>query len=615
MTNEKKPKILYRGVKINYELLKKFELYGVDLKPPHPPMIDENGRKVVGDGNEYGVYMTDHDVVARNAYAAVKHNDGTPINKNIMFGYDRERTMIPSVGIVYKIDTDGIDVHIPWITSYLKGHYNNGMGGNEWIAESIPASNYSIDTIEIGPDTLHDSEMIKIGDITEAKEEIIEKIEARKKRLELFEAKIESLSDKERLSLSSNKIDVLREIYKIDGIMDVDIQSFRPTSADDYLKYLMAVSYSADKDNIDFTTLEYLQTMKSKIKDKTELEDLMNLIDNDIATNQEKKEKFVSKKQLQGEEYSTVSFDKKNAMYSKLKQQLEEKTHSKDTSEQTGYSIEEDGNIYTETQQQVLIDNSGKELGNRVITWKDNIATGTREVETIGILENEDGKYSMKEVSRGIGTELQYQRKEMNCLNKITGQKEQYVYQKDDKGNEMYYRIADGKLTFKITKSNKGTIIDQYDKGQLTDTFEYDENSIAIMGMEGIDSLDENYVENFFDSQVPYFETKNKEKNNQSHFEQTVDTQKLGKETIDIQKDPTKMDAVEQQINEQMREQTQQREGKRENMQGYTRTTDEYVDEVVKQFEQDLEKGVFEQEEQKKKDSHKVEKGDDDYVM
>ena len=76
----------------------------------------------------------------------------------------------------------------------------------------------------------------------------------------------------------------------------------------------------------------------------------------------------------------------------------------------------------------------------------------------------------------------------------------------------MYYRIADGKLTFKITKSNKGTIIDQYDKGQLTDTFEYDENSIAIMGMEGIDSLDENYVENFFDSQVPYFETKNKEK-------------------------------------------------------------------------------------------------------
>lgn len=302
-------------------------------------------------------------------------------------------------------------------------------------------------------------------------------------------------------------------------------------------------------------------------------------------------------------------------MHSKLKQQLEEKTHSKDTSEQTGYSIEEDGNIYTETQQQVFVDNSGKELGNRVITWKDNIATGTREVETIGILKNEDGKYSMKEVSLGIGTELQYQRKEMNCLNKITGQKEQYVYQKDNKGDEMYYRIADGKLTFKITKSNKGTVIDQYDKGQLTAAFEYDENGIAMMGMDGIDILDEDYVENFFDSQVPYFEAINKaipiNKNNQSHFEQIVETQKLGKETIDIQNNPIEMDTVEQQINEQMREQTQQRE----NMQGHTRTTDDYVNEVIKQFEQDLENGVFEQEEQNEKYNHKVEKGDNDYVM
>lgn len=327
MPNEEKPKFLYRGVKIKYELLKKFEFYGVDLKPPYPPKIDENGRKVVGDGNEYGIYMTDHDVVARKAYAAVQRNDGTPINKNIMFGDYRDRTMIPAVGIVYKIDTDGIDVHIPWITSYLRGHYNNGMGGNEWIADSIPAANYSIDTIEIGPDILHQSEKIKIDDITEAKEEIIEKIEARKKKLELFEAKIETLSDRERLLLSSNKIEILREIYKIDGIMDVDLQNFKPTSANDYLKYLMAASYSADKDNIDFTTLGYLQSVKSRMKDKTEIEDLMNLIDNDIVVNQEKKEKFVSRKQLEGEEYSTASFDKKNAMYNKLKQLIEEKTH------------------------------------------------------------------------------------------------------------------------------------------------------------------------------------------------------------------------------------------------------------------------------------------------
>ena len=38
------------------------------------------------------------------------------------------------------------------------------------------------------------------------------------------------------------------------------------------------------------------------------------------------------------------------------------------------------------------------------------------------------------------------------------------------------------------------------------------------------------------------------------------------------------------------------------------KTTDEYVDEVITQFEKDLENGTLEKEEQKKKISHKVEK-------
>lgn len=582
MSNVEKPKLLYRGVIINYELLKNFEFYGVDLQPPYPPIIDKNGRKSVSDGNEYGLYMSDNDAVARNAYGAVDINEGTPINKNVVFGYDKRRTALPSIGIVYKIDTNNIDIHIPWITSSLKGHYNNGFGGNEWIAERIPSSNYSVDTIEIGPDTLHSSELIEIDDITSVKEKIIEKIEQRKKRLELFNAKIESFSYKERILLGEHKIDILKEIYKIDGLMDIDIHSFKPVSANDYLKYLMAVSYSTNKDDIDFKTLDYLLSIKGRLKNKTELEALIDLIDNDIATNQDKKEKFVSEKQLQGEKFSTASYDQKNGMYSKLKQQLEEKIHSKDTLEQTGYSFEVYGHIYLETQQQVLTDTFGKTLGHRVIIWKDNIEIGTSEVITIGKLENEDGKYSMKEVSRVIGAELQFQRKEMNCIYKITGQKVQHVYQRDDKGKETYYRIVDGKLTFKITKNNKRMIIHQYDKGKLV-TSEYDEKGIAIIGREDIDSLTESYVENFFDSQVPHFETENKEmpmyRNNQLHFRQTVDMQKA----------QSKIDEVEQQLNEQMRENT------------YIKIIDEYVDEVVKQYEQNLENVVFEQEEQSKK--------------
>ena len=53
-----KPEILYRGVKITYDMLKDFKFYDTTLYPPNPYQIDKNGRKVVADGNEYGLYMT-----------------------------------------------------------------------------------------------------------------------------------------------------------------------------------------------------------------------------------------------------------------------------------------------------------------------------------------------------------------------------------------------------------------------------------------------------------------------------------------------------------------------------------------------------------------------------
>lgn len=562
MNNREKPKFLYRGIIINYEILKKFQFYGVDIKPYYEPIIDENGNKTIGDGNEYGVYMTDKDIVARDAYAAVEKNDGTPINKYIMFGNYKERTVIPSVGIVYKINTNGLDTHIPWITPHLKGHYNNGMGGDEWISDSIPASNYSVDTIEIGPDTLHDSEMIQIDDITKIREEVIQKIETRKERLELFEKHIEAIPQKERFLLDSYKIKLLKEIYKIDGLMDIDLKNFETNNVPNYLKYLMARTYSENKDNIDFTTLDYIQTLESKLRHVTNPEEMIDFMNSEISFNEEKLKEFVSKKQMQNEEYSTAFFDRKNAMYNKIKKQLEEKINEKnnnyqDNENQPGYSIKEDGSIFIEKQEQILKDNSGKELGNRTITWNTDIAKGTEIINTKGTLENEDGKYKMSEETQTLGGELQLQRKELVRINKITGQKEQNVYQKDKNGNEMYYSIVDNKLTLKINKNSRGTTIDQYDKGQITDIFEYDENGEALLGMEGIDNLTENYVENFFDSQIPYFEAENMEIETQK---QTVETQKLGKETIDINQDVKKVDVVEKEIDKQMKKQTKSME-------------------------------------------------------
>ena len=332
--NKEKPPILYRGVKIRYELLKNYEFIGKEMKPPYPPQFDEEGRKIVGDGNEYGVYMTDYDIVARDAYAAVSINDGTPLNNTVMFGYDRSITMLPSVGIVYKINTNGLDVHIPRIASYLKGHYNNGMGGDEWIAESVPAENYSIDTVELGEDTLHKSEMLDVTNIELMKIELLRKIEQRKERLELFEKKIEEIPRHERYILDSSKIETLKSIYKLNGIMDVNIDSFEPQTTSDYLKYLMAVTYSKNKENIDFNTLCYIQTLNSKLKTETSISDLMEMINKDIENKDEKRESFIKRKEESGEKYTTAGFDRKNTMYSELLKQLDLKINLKGNQKQ-----------------------------------------------------------------------------------------------------------------------------------------------------------------------------------------------------------------------------------------------------------------------------------------
>lgn len=80
-----KPEVIYRGIKIDYETLQSFKFYGVDLIPPKAPIINEEGKKIVGDGNEYGLYMTDHKVVAES-YHDVELKDGTKLSKDITYG-------------------------------------------------------------------------------------------------------------------------------------------------------------------------------------------------------------------------------------------------------------------------------------------------------------------------------------------------------------------------------------------------------------------------------------------------------------------------------------------------------------------------------------------------
>lgn len=283
----------------------------------------------------------------------------------------------------------------------------------------------------------------------------------------------------------------------------------------------------------------YSRDEVSKLKNAVEMYRLQG--------NQEKLDEFSIKLESAQRQYE----------YAK-KELLIDKEHEKEDVGQPGYSVEENEKKVIENQQQVLTDYSGEEIGNRTIEEQFEKETGKRTIITNGKLINEDGEYKFSEISEGIGTDLEKQRKEMIRDNKITGEKEKHIYQKDKSGNEMYYKLVDGKLTLKITKKNRGTTIENFDKGQIKDVFEYDEEGKAIIGMGEIEHIDENYVEYFFDSQVPYFEAENKEITNNKSI---VNTQKLGKETVNEMSDTILMDETERDINRQVRNLYKEKQG------------------------------------------------------
>ena len=311
------PKELYRGIIIRYPMTDYYEYQGFDMIPPHKPIIDESGRKLMQDGNEYGVYMSDYIEVAKSAYANVTERDGTPLNKNIVFGYDRRNVVIPAVGIVYKINSNGINARKPWITSTLQGHYNNGFLGDEWITDVIPKENYKIDSIKIGKDNLHDEEYITIEDQNNIKEEVNRILSERRERLEELELAIENLSQNKRFSLTSEEINIYKKIFKKDGLKDIDLYNYFIKDGSDLITYLMSCIYRDDEENINFKYLKYLNSIQENSKDML-IQDVSTLLEHNLYETMMKKTNFIKQKENEGVTYTTAGFDKSIEMISKI---------------------------------------------------------------------------------------------------------------------------------------------------------------------------------------------------------------------------------------------------------------------------------------------------------
>ena len=310
---ESKPEKLYRGIVLIYKELKEAAISDVDMYPPYEPEINEEGRKVVGDGNEYGVYMSDNRTMVFDAYSRPDRR-GTNIGEDIRVGTYDMPIEIPCVGIAYEIDTDGVDVRKPWITSVLSGHYNNGFEGDEWIADSIPSDKYHIIRARIGVDLLHNAEDLELDDASNIKERLIEKVEERKIRLEAFKEDISSLNINQRRNLSRDKLELLKLFYGENGAKYLEESQIDVSTPDGMMKRILKQSLLDNDGKIDTETLDLYTRIWvdfKRIKDTPNVELLKNKFETAIERDETSRAKFVERKREGGEEANTISFDRR----------------------------------------------------------------------------------------------------------------------------------------------------------------------------------------------------------------------------------------------------------------------------------------------------------------
>lgn len=301
---ESKPSVLYRGLKVDYRSLQNFEFSGVDLKVNYAPIIDQYGRKTVIDGNEYGVYMTDNLNMVTSAYGNL-HHDGIPIHNNLLIF--NERIMIPSVAVIYQINTVGLNVRKPFISDQLKGHYNNGFSGNEWITDVVPADNYQLYRVRIGADILHDEEDLDLLNGEDISRQVKLKLEMRKYRLETFANAMEKMPPKKRITIGRDELNILKTIYGENGLKYINEDNLFTNNAYGMLMYLIAKIFKQNELDIDFQTIKYINGLKEQV---TSVDSIIEILKSDKVKNMQDEVAFVERKKQQGVSFVTIRFDK-----------------------------------------------------------------------------------------------------------------------------------------------------------------------------------------------------------------------------------------------------------------------------------------------------------------
>ena len=268
-----KPKDLYRGIVLGYRDFQDVKWYDSDIRVHYEPLIDEYGRKIVSDGNEYGVYMSDNLDMVLNAYGNPR-SKGTPLENSPQLIISGARSMvnIPSIGIVYHINTDGMDIREPFICDALGGHYNNGFYGKEWIADVVPKGNIEIVNVKIARDLLHNEQVITNEYDGTFKEQVDKIIKDRVSRLQELANELEKLPESKRIRLSRLDMEQYKPIFGENGYRYVDLNDLKIQNAQDVMKYMCATI--CQRQDIDMASLQEIDKLKPAISELSELSDV-----------------------------------------------------------------------------------------------------------------------------------------------------------------------------------------------------------------------------------------------------------------------------------------------------------------------------------------------------
>lgn len=196
-----RPEKLYRGITINPADLSIDRLREILV----PGNLNEEDPTKIGDGNELGVYMSTNPRVAEWAYgrggAGMSYIDVPEYNSSRGL---KKSIQLPSCGILYEIDTNGLNIRPPEITSHLQGVYNNDFEGDEWIADEVPPEFYKVLQLSLSVHSNdQDKILIKVNgmadeDLQIAIDKIKEKFAKKKTEVIKFKQFLESLDEKQR---------------------------------------------------------------------------------------------------------------------------------------------------------------------------------------------------------------------------------------------------------------------------------------------------------------------------------------------------------------------------------------------------------------------------------